>query len=102
MIRYSAIISDGSFPCNTAILQGDLETVFRQAKEAGYDCVQLTIRDRSDYSVEELRALSAKYSIAISAMATVWLHRMNKTGRPVSDGSANSLTSPHQSGIPQL
>ena len=70
MIRYSAIISDGSFPCNTAILQGDLETVFRQAKEAGYDCVQLTIRDRSDYSVEELRALSAKYSIAISAMAT--------------------------------
>ena len=70
MIRYSAIISDGSFPCKTAILQGDMETVFRQAKEAGYDCVQLTIRDRSDYSVETLRKLSARYGIAISAMAT--------------------------------
>ena len=53
MIRYSAIISDGSFPCNTAILQGDMETVFRQAREAGYDCVQLTIRDSSDYSKED-------------------------------------------------
>ena len=70
MIRYSAIISDGSFPCNTAILQGDVETVFRQAKEAGYDCVQLTIRDSSDYSVETLRELSTRYGIAISAMAT--------------------------------
>ena len=70
MIRYSAIISDGSFPCNTAILQGDMETVFRQAKEAGYDCVQLTIKDRSDYSVETLRELSTRYGITISAMAT--------------------------------
>ena len=70
MIRYSAIIADGSFPCNTAILQGDMRTVFRQAGEAGYDCVQLTIRDRSDYSVEELRALSAEYGLQISAMAT--------------------------------
>ena len=70
MIRYSAVISDGSFPCNTAILQGDIETVFGQAKEAGYDCVQLTIRNRSDYSAEKLRELSAKYGIAISAMAT--------------------------------
>lgn len=70
MIRYSAIISDGSFPCNTAVLQGDTKTVFRLAKEAGYDCVQLTIRDCSDYSTEELRMLSEKYGIAISAMAT--------------------------------
>lgn len=70
MIRYSAIVSDGSFPCGTAILQGDMGTVFRQAKEAGYDCVQLTIRDRSDYSADELRALSAEYGVTISAMAT--------------------------------
>lgn len=70
MIRYSAIVSDGSFPCNTAVLQGDMETVFRQAKEAGYDCVQLTIRDRSDYSAEDLRMLSETYGVTISAMAT--------------------------------
>ena len=70
MIRYSAIIADGGFPCNTAILQGETRTVFRQAKEAGYDCVQLTIRDRSDYSAGELRALSAEYGLRISAMAT--------------------------------
>ena len=70
MLRYSAVVSDGSFPSNTAVLQGDMGTVFRQAKEAGYDCVQLTIRDRSDYSAEELRMLSAKYGVTISAMAT--------------------------------
>ena len=70
MIRYSAIISDGTFPCSTAILQGDMKTVFRQAKEAGYDCVQLTIRHPSDYSAEELRRLSAEHGLTVSAMAT--------------------------------
>ncbi len=70
MIRTSAIIADGSFPCATAVLQGSCSRTFRQAKEAGYDCVQLTIRDVSDYDVLECRRLMEQYGLSISAMAT--------------------------------
>ncbi len=70
MIRTSAIISPGTFPCTTAILQGSPFQVFQLAKEAGYDCVQLTIKGPGDYSVPELQELMQKYSLTISAMAT--------------------------------
>ena len=70
MIRTSAIISSGTFPCTTAILQGDPSRVFRLAKEAGYDCVQLTVKGPEDYCVPELQELMQKYSLTISAMAT--------------------------------
>ena len=70
MIRTSAIIADGTFPCSTAVLQGSAEDCFRKAREAGYDCVQLTMRDVSDYPPEECRALMEKYSLSLSAIAT--------------------------------
>lgn len=70
MIRFSAIIADGSFPCATAILQGPLEETFRRAREAGYDAVQFTIKDVSEYPAEECRRLMERYSLAVSAMAT--------------------------------
>ncbi|MBP5291107.1 MAG: sugar phosphate isomerase/epimerase [Lachnospiraceae bacterium] len=70
MIRTSAIIADGTYPCGTAILQGSSREVFYKAKEAGYDCIQLTIRDTEDYDEEELRALMKETGLSISAMAT--------------------------------
>ena len=70
MIRTSAIIADGTFPCITAVLQGSAEECFRKTREAGYDCVQLTMRDVSDYPLEECRALMEKYSLSLSAIAT--------------------------------
>ncbi len=70
MIRTSAIISDGSFPCATAVLQGPCSQTFRQAKEAGFDCVQLTIKAVSDYDAGECRRLMEQYSLQVSAMAT--------------------------------
>ena len=70
MIRTSAIISDGTYPCATAILQGNSREVFARAKAAGYDCVQLTIHDTEDYDEDELRILMEEYGLGISAMAT--------------------------------
>lgn len=70
MIRTSAIIADGSFPCSTAILQGSCRETFRRAREAGYDCVQFTIRDVSDYDAGECRELMERYGLGVSAMAT--------------------------------
>lgn len=70
MIRYSAVISDGTFPCGTAVLQGDVRKCFARAKEAGYDCVQLTVRAPSDYPAELLNALRGEFGLAVSAMAT--------------------------------
>ena len=70
MIRTSAIIAPGTFPCDTAILQGPYPEVFRKAAAAGYDCVQLTVKGPEDYDVPELLALMRKYGLGISAMAT--------------------------------
>ena len=70
MVLFSAIIADGSFPCGTAILQGPCPETFRQAKEIGYDAVQLTIRDVTDYSASELNMLMQEYGLVVSAMAT--------------------------------
>lgn len=70
MIRMSAIIADGTFPCNTAVLQGPCAQTFRQARENGFDCVQFTIRDVTDYDVSECRELMDRYSLTVSAMAT--------------------------------
>lgn len=70
MVKYSAIIADGSYPCATAILQGPSREVFAKAKAMGYDCIQLTIRDVDDYDEKELRSLMAEYHMPISAMAT--------------------------------
>ena len=70
MIRTSAIIADGSFPCNTAVLQGPCAETFRKAREAGFDCVQFTIRDVTDYDVQECLELMERYDLTVSAMAT--------------------------------
>lgn len=70
MIRFSAIIADGTFPCGTAILQGPCSETFSLASACGYDGVQLTIRDTDDYSVPELRSLMKRYGLVVSAMAT--------------------------------
>ena len=85
MIRTSAIIADGTFPCGTAILQGPTREVFEKAKAAGYDCVQLTIRDTDDYDEDELRALMAETGLAISAMATGRIYQIDKLSMGAED-----------------
>ncbi|MDD6212861.1 MAG: sugar phosphate isomerase/epimerase [Clostridiales bacterium] len=69
-MKFSAIYADGSFPCNTAVLQGALESCMEAASQYGYDGIQLTIRDTSDYSVDELKGWMEKYHLSLSALAT--------------------------------
>ncbi len=47
-----------------------MKEVFAKASQAGYDGVQLTIRDVTDYDLEEMKSLMQEYNLTISAMAT--------------------------------
>lgn len=70
MIRMSAIIAPGTFPCSTAIIQGSFREAFEKAALAGYDCIQLTVKSPGDYDISELNSLMNEYGLGISAMAT--------------------------------
>ena len=69
-MKYTAVITDGSFPSRSAAIQAPVREAFRMAKAAGYDGVQLTIRDTSDYDAEELKQLMAETGLSIDALAT--------------------------------
>ncbi len=70
MMKYSAIISDGTFPCSTAVLQGDIKDVIREAAEIGYDAVQLTVNNPNDVDVDTILEETNKYNLKVSALAT--------------------------------
>lgn len=78
MYRYSAIISDGTFPCSTAVIQGDLHTCFAKASAFGFDCVQLTVRSPSDYPADLLNSLCEEFGLSVSAMATGRMYSVDK------------------------
>lgn len=88
MIRFSAIIADGTFPCATAVLQGSAEETFRKAREAGYDCVQLTMGKVTDYDREECRRLMERYGLGISAIATGQVYLADGLSMAAGDESA--------------
>lgn len=69
-MKYSAVISDGTFPCNTAVLQGDLKEVIKEAAEIGYDAVQLTVNDPSEVDRKLILDEIDKYGLRVSALAT--------------------------------
>lgn len=69
-MKYAVIISDGTFPCNTAPLQGPLEDCFRRAAELGFDGVQLTVKDPQEVDPAELNALCRQYGLCVSGLAT--------------------------------
>ena len=50
-MKYIATVTDGSFPTNSAVIQAPVREAFAMAKAAGYDGLQLTIRDTTDYDI---------------------------------------------------
>jgi len=50
-------------------LRGSIESVCQTAKEAGYDAVELHIRDPKRYNAKEIRSVADKYGLAICAAA---------------------------------
>jgi len=77
-MKYTAVITDGSFPSRSAAIQAPVGEAFRMAKAAGYDGVQLTIRDTSDYDAEELNALMKETGLSIDALATGRIYSVDR------------------------
>lgn len=69
-MKYIATVSDGTSPSNSAVIQAPVREAFAMAKTAGYDGVQLTIRDTTDYDISELQALIQETGLEITALAT--------------------------------
>ncbi|MBR3008052.1 MAG: hypothetical protein IKH70_05560, partial [Stomatobaculum sp.] len=69
-MKYIATVTDGSFPTNSAVIQASVPEAFAMAKTAGYDGVQLTIRDTTDYDIDELQSLMNETGLAVTALAT--------------------------------
>ena len=69
-MKYIATVTDGSFPTNSAVIQAPLREAFAMAKAAGYDGLQLTIRDTTDYDIAQLQALMQETGLEITALAT--------------------------------
>lgn len=69
-MKYSAVIADGTFHCNTAVLQGALKEVIKKAASIGYDAVQLTVNNPNDIDVNEILEETSNYNLKVSAIAT--------------------------------
>ena len=69
-MKYIATVTDGSFPTNSAVIQAPVREAFAMAKAAGYDGLQLTIRDTTDYDIAQLQALMQETGLEITALAT--------------------------------
>lgn len=69
-MKTSAIIADGTFSRTAAPLQGEYETVIRQAAKIGFDAVQLTVNRPQDINSALINGLTAKYGLTVSAIAT--------------------------------
>ena len=69
-MKYIATVTDGSFPSNSAVIQAPVREAFAIAKTAGYDGLQLTIRDTTDYDIDELQDLMRETGLVITALAT--------------------------------
>jgi len=69
-MKYIATVTDGSFPTNSAVIQAPIREAFAMAKAAGYDGLQLTIRDTTDYDIAQLQALMQETGLEITALAT--------------------------------
>jgi len=69
-MKTTVVTADGTFACNTAPVQGDLETIFRRAAAIGFDGVQLTVEDAATVDVDQVRELTVRYGLEVSAIAT--------------------------------
>lgn len=69
-MKTSVVIADGTFPCQTAPLQGAYETVFPAAAEIGYDEVQLTVNRPEEVDVAPIQKWTDKTGIRVSGLAT--------------------------------
>ena len=69
-MKTSVVISDGTFPCSTAPLQGDLTAVAQTASQIGFDALQLTVRDPEKLDIPAVLEITRRFGLGISGIAT--------------------------------
>lgn len=69
-MKTSAVIADGTFPTNTAPILGPIPEAVRQAAEAGYDAVSVTVCRPGEVDMSALQRACREHHIAVSGLAT--------------------------------
>ena len=67
-MKFSAVTS--AAPSGISLFHGSFPAVFRAAKEAGFDCVQLTAKEADEIPAEEIRRQMDGTGLSVSAIAT--------------------------------
>ena len=68
--KFTATAAQWVLPGEPVLLQGPLEYQFKAAAELGYDALEMHLRKPEDASVEEILALTDKYGVRVSGVAT--------------------------------
>lgn len=69
-MKTSVVISNGTFPCSTAPLQGSLGEVAQQAAAIGFDALQLTASGPAELPVPAVQEAIRPLGLSISGIAT--------------------------------
>lgn len=69
-MRKSVVVSDGTFECNTAPIQGDFEYVSRLAADTGFEALQMTVLDPAKIDIKDTKDILDKYGLKVSSIAT--------------------------------
>jgi Sugar phosphate isomerases/epimerases len=78
MFRYGISAGMDDLPAKQPVtLRGDMETICRQAKEIGYDAVELHVREPGRYDPALLRATAEKFGLKICAVANGMEYTVN-------------------------
>ena len=76
-MKTSVVIADGTFPTNTAPILGPIRQAVRQAAEAGYDAVSVTVRRPEELDLSALQNACREYGAAVSGLATGRLYTVD-------------------------
>lgn len=70
MFRYALCASPGAAQNEPVLFRGNFDGLFSQAKELGYDGVEIHLRDAVEADAQQLTRLSEKTGVRIAAIAT--------------------------------
>ena len=69
-MKTSVVVSNGTFPCSTAPLQGSLQEAAQQAASIGFDALQLTASGPAELDIAATQEAVRPFGLSISGIAT--------------------------------
>lgn len=69
-MKTSVVVSNGTFPCSTAPLQGALPEVAQQASAIGFDALQLTASGPAELPIAGIQEAIRPFGLSVSGIAT--------------------------------